>query len=492
MITEQLTNITMRQDAMEKKVGIGRPEPVGFQMPSAGRAAVPVSSLLSSAGPKPSVSNLGALVGPPQAPCMKPPAVEPDKEEEADKEALSSPVTRVPLEQSRALSRLVAYFHAVGSDPMSDLSSTTPSMGVKGTAAREKLQRELAQGSGQFFLQRRMSPTSRPATSPSEIGGISLLAYLERYGGPRAKQRAWHDTMVARSRLRCYGQGRMGPCQRPFGLDHCDDGASIPGQQQVEFGLASSPPRRCSSESLDFEGPNSYGLQASICSSLCSDMDDHSRGVSHRGGPADVKEERSTVRGQRRNQLRQPCAKTKPKAKAGERKGKPSAAVWPSGGDRMSPFHAGGAVDGMASGCFGGGSEAMSSLGTDCGDAGSFVSTGKRNAQFLGGQAAMPGHLEDEFIKKELDTVPSGSKISTFSFSFFTWCMAITRWTSATRTGFSRYRGSTLCLRRDGPPAPSTALLPLPLPAFWPYAGSPNNPKRRKDKEGVLLVLFMW
>jgi hypothetical protein len=158
----------------------------------------------------------------------------------------------------------------------------------------------------------------------------------------------------------------------------------------------------------------------------------------------------------------------------------------------MSPFHAGGAVDGMASGCFGGGSEAMSSLGTDCGDAGSFVSTGKRNAQFLGGQAAMPGHLEDEFIKKELDTVPSGSKISTFSFSFFTWCMAITRWTSATRTGFSRYRGSTLCLRRDGPPAPSTALLPLPLPAFWPYAGSPNNPKRRKDKEGVLLVLFMW
>ena len=98
----------------------------------------------------------------------------------------------------------------------------------------------------------------------------------------------------------------------------------------------------------------------------------------------------------------------------------------------------------------------------------------------------MPGHLEDEFIKKELDTVPSGSKISTFSFSFFTWCMAITRWTLATRTGFSRYLGSTLCLRRDGPPAPSTALLPLPLPAFWPYAGSPNNPKKRKDKEGAV------
>ena len=380
MITEQLTNITMRQDAMEKKVGIGRPEPVGFQMPSAGRAAVPVSSLLSSAGPKPSVSNLGALVGPPQAPCMKPPAVEPDKEEEADKEALSSPVTRVPLEQSRALSRLVAHFHAVGSDPMSDLSS-----------AREKLQRELAQGSGQFFLQRRISPTSRPATSPSEIGGISLLAYLERYGGPRAKQRAWHDTMVARSRLRCYGQGRMGLAKDHLALTTVMVEQASLDNNKWSLAWASSPPRRCSSESLDFEGPNSCGLQASICSSLCSDMDDHSRGVSHRGGPADVKEERSTVRGQRRNQLRQPCAKTKPKAKAGERKGKPSAAVWPSGGDRMSPFHAGGAVDGMASGCFGGGSEAMSSLGTDCGDAGSFVSTGKRNAQFLGGSGSNAG-----------------------------------------------------------------------------------------------------
>ena len=34
--------------------------------------------------------------------------------------------------------------------------------------------------------------------------------------------------------------------------------------------------------------------------------------------------------------------------------------------------------------------------------------------------------------------------------------------------------------------SPSTALLPLPMPSFWPYAGSPNNPKKRRDKEGAV------
>ena len=198
MITEQLTNITMRQDAMEKKVGIGRPEPVGFQMPSAGRAAVPVSSLLSSAGPKPSVSNLGALVGPPQAPFYEAASSGARQGGGGRQGGAVFSSDKSPIGAESGFVKAGGPFPCSGSDPMSDLSS-----------AREKLQRELAQGSGQFFLQRRMSPTSRPATSPSEIGGISLLAYLERYGGPRAKQRAWHDTMVARSRLRCYGQGRM-------------------------------------------------------------------------------------------------------------------------------------------------------------------------------------------------------------------------------------------------------------------------------------------
>ena len=76
---------------------------------------------------------------------------------------------------------------------------------------------------------------------------------------------------------------------------------------------------------------------------------------------------------------------------------------------------------------------AMSSLGTACGDAGSSLQTGKFSAQFLDGQVTMPVNPGDEFNKKELDTVPGGINVSTFSFSFFAWCMSITRWTLATR-----------------------------------------------------------
>ena len=65
MITEQLTTLTLRQEAMEKKAAGDKAELAGFQMPTAGRAALPVSYLLSSVGPKTSVVGLGSLVGPP-------------------------------------------------------------------------------------------------------------------------------------------------------------------------------------------------------------------------------------------------------------------------------------------------------------------------------------------------------------------------------------------------------------------------------------------
>ena len=44
-------------------------------------------------------------------------------------------------------------------------------------------------GNGQFYLkacqaiQRRMAPTSKLASQLSEVQDVSLLAYLERYGG---------------------------------------------------------------------------------------------------------------------------------------------------------------------------------------------------------------------------------------------------------------------------------------------------------------------
>ena len=70
---------------------------------------------------------------------------------------------------------------------------------------------------------------------------------------------------------------------------------------------------------------------------------------------------------------------------------------------------------------------------------------------------------------------PKGEDLMTFSFSFATWCMSLTRWVLKSRTGFGHYLSTTLSLTRDGPDAPPTALFPLPMPVFRPYAECPEK-----------------
>ena len=72
---------------------------------------------------------------------------------------------------------------------MAELTGSSSGLGVKGAAGRERLQRELAQQNGQFFLKacqaihRRQSPTTAPPDSLGNVGNTSLMTYLERYGG---------------------------------------------------------------------------------------------------------------------------------------------------------------------------------------------------------------------------------------------------------------------------------------------------------------------
>ena len=202
VITDQLANLTLRQDAMEKSKKKEVPAPEApFRAIAASRAAQPVSGLLSGQV-NPGLSGLGSVVGPPpptrlNIPGKMPPApAKPMPEDEPldplqpqDELQAGSPMALALLEQSRALRTLMAHIQSTGSDPMSDLSSTAPTTGVKGTMAREKLQRELSQGTGAFYLkiaqamQRRMSPTSKPISEISEVKDTSLLEYLERFGG---------------------------------------------------------------------------------------------------------------------------------------------------------------------------------------------------------------------------------------------------------------------------------------------------------------------
>ena len=96
------------------------------------------------------------------------------------------------LEQSRALTNLVSQLQQ-GGDPLLDgqQSASGISLGSRGAQGREKLQLELANRSGNFFLAvvqnacRRMKPATRPPTSleAAQNMELSMVTYLEKFGG---------------------------------------------------------------------------------------------------------------------------------------------------------------------------------------------------------------------------------------------------------------------------------------------------------------------
>ena len=104
----------------------------------------------------------------------------------------ADPVLEAIAQQSTALTALVAHL-ASSSDPLADLghSGAASSSTTRGAQRRERLQSELASGSSAFFLtvaqqmHRRMFPSKPVRKTEADIrgSGISLLAYLERFGG---------------------------------------------------------------------------------------------------------------------------------------------------------------------------------------------------------------------------------------------------------------------------------------------------------------------
>ncbi|CAE7766979.1 unnamed protein product [Symbiodinium sp. CCMP2592] len=97
---------------------------------------------------------------------------------------------------NRSLTALVAQM-ASSSDPLSDLGGGSSSLSTKGSAARLKLQKELAARNGSFYEKvqeaalRRMDPASGPLQVGEDAIGRSVMCrYLERYGGFR-DHRTW-------------------------------------------------------------------------------------------------------------------------------------------------------------------------------------------------------------------------------------------------------------------------------------------------------------
>ena len=103
-------------------------------------------------------------------------------------EDLGSPMAQALLQQSKVLQAIVHHFHANSADPMAHLSSTTPTTGIKGTRQEKDLKGNLLQewtilSQGLPIDSEEKVPTTRPVSSLSETSSVSLLAYLERYGG---------------------------------------------------------------------------------------------------------------------------------------------------------------------------------------------------------------------------------------------------------------------------------------------------------------------
>ena len=94
------------------------------------------------------------------------------------------------LQQSVALTSLVAHLQQ-GGDTLLDPQGTASSTSSRGAAGRERLQKELAQRTGGFFLQvmqnafRRMRPASQLPPSIVDLAAtdFSMIQYLERCGG---------------------------------------------------------------------------------------------------------------------------------------------------------------------------------------------------------------------------------------------------------------------------------------------------------------------
>eukprot|EP00438_Fugacium_kawagutii_P023075 Skav201173 [mRNA] locus=scaffold65:778929:780470:- [translate_table: standard] len=157
------------------------------------------------------VEKASALVGPPprtkQAPVQTPVArtqmleqmgiAQPIEDGTVGGQVVGQEVSSALLQQSTAITALVAHLAADGLD-LSNPASGSSGMATRGVAKREKMQRDLAEGDSQFFLQmqqqtyRRMNPGRPIPKTEVELqqAGTTMTAYLERSGGYRGNREA--------------------------------------------------------------------------------------------------------------------------------------------------------------------------------------------------------------------------------------------------------------------------------------------------------------
>eukprot|EP00438_Fugacium_kawagutii_P033656 Skav204053 [mRNA] locus=scaffold3:301963:308610:- [translate_table: standard] len=188
--SQQMQALRQEQDAIKQSMveANARPPVRPSQMPVSG--AVAKLAMTMGSPPRTRVPP-PKLPGGPQMQQAPDPLLTVQETAEEKSPLASDPMAQALLEQSKALTSLVQHL-SVG-DPLLEgqSSSSSSSLGVRGSAGREQLQRELAERSGNFFLKvlqnavRRLKPASRLPTSIADVASsdFSMIQYLERFGG---------------------------------------------------------------------------------------------------------------------------------------------------------------------------------------------------------------------------------------------------------------------------------------------------------------------
>ncbi len=192
-LVAQVTRLQQSQEEMQKRfISPQLPVPPrGSQLPVSGQ----VADFAKMVGVPPRTKGPG--LQPPatvqQGPKFQQPGADNGMTPQEDAEEHSpqgDALARAMLEQSKALSCLVAQMQQ--SDPLLDqaASSAGTSLGSKGAMGREKLQQELSLRTGGFYMSvlqnaiRRMRPASKLPTKLEEVPqDFSMVTYLERFGG---------------------------------------------------------------------------------------------------------------------------------------------------------------------------------------------------------------------------------------------------------------------------------------------------------------------
>ncbi|CAE6922416.1 unnamed protein product [Symbiodinium sp. CCMP2592] len=184
---DQVRVLTERQAALAPSPALpaGSAHQQDFPKVASVAASPPVLASLAAGLPAPTL--LAATPKAPVRPAAPPPPALPVS---SALPSSSDHLATAIAQQGQALSLLVNHLASQGE--ALDLTSATAGLGSKGSAKRERLQQELMQRTGTFYLQvcqnafRKLYPASPVPASLAEFqtdGRLSFVTYLERFGG---------------------------------------------------------------------------------------------------------------------------------------------------------------------------------------------------------------------------------------------------------------------------------------------------------------------